>query len=331
MSDEPPPRTAEVRPARVWQPTDLMSSAARDAQGFVPLGWASSATKNFWAQEIPDESPVVSPADQAKPASGAADGSLALEASESTGGTKALGYEPVISPSKALTNEMVERVRAEAFAQGVEETRMNLRADMAAEVEALRAQDTAMVASLRDALAALKRSPEPFFEPLKRLALHLAEQLVLAELALDAKAIDRLVQRCVDALASSNESVILVELNPADLTALEAQRARVPSNTGPVLKLQPNEALMPGSVRVSANDAVVDDLIEHRLAALARDLSVDVPRWQANSAFDAERLVSERASGLRGVEDARPRMVQAEPSLDSTLIDDLLQESEDDV
>ena len=87
MSDEPPPRTAEVRPARVWQPTDLMSSAARDAQGFVPLGWASSATKNFWAQEIPDESPVVSPADQAKPASGAADGSLALEASESTGGT----------------------------------------------------------------------------------------------------------------------------------------------------------------------------------------------------------------------------------------------------
>jgi hypothetical protein len=135
----------------------------------------------------------------------------------------------------------------------------------------------------------------------------------------------------VDELASSNESAILVELNPSDLILLEAQRARAPAASGPALKLQPNETLLPGSVRVSANDAVVDDLIEHRLTALARDLGVEVPRWQAHSAFDAARMATERSSGLRGVEDAKPRMVEAEPPTVSALIDDLLQESEDDV
>ena len=328
MSDEPPARKTEVRAARVWQPTELMGSSERTQKGFIPLRWATSSSQDFWVQEIRDITPVKAPAVQfAKNA----DEPMVLADMPQPAIAAGPDGELATNPYETLSNELVERVRAEAYAQGLAESRDVLRAEIQAEVASSRSQDTAMVQALQHALNELKRSPEPFFEPLKRLALHLAEQLVLAELALDARAIDRLVQRCVDDLASSNESVILVELNPGDLELLEAQRERAGTGAGPAIKLQPNVALMPGSVRASANDAVVDDLIEHRLTALARDLSLDVSRWQAHSAFDSERLAAERSSGQRGVEDARPRMSPIEPLVDTPVIDDLLEESEDEV
>jgi hypothetical protein len=37
--------------------------------------------------------------------------------------------------------------------------------------------------------------------------------------------------------------------------------------------------MKPGSVRVFANDTVVQDLVEHRLASLAQGLQVDEAAW----------------------------------------------------
>jgi hypothetical protein len=81
------------------------------------------------------------------------------------------------------------------------------------------------------------------------------------------------------------------------------------------LRLQANDKLLPGSVRASANDALVEDLIGERLAALARGLAVSEPRWRAKTAFSAERMASDRIPGT-GVEDARPRMASVAPAVD---------------
>jgi hypothetical protein len=71
--------------------------------------------------------------------------------------------------------------------------------------------------------------------------------------------------------------------------------------------LQADETLLPGSVRASANDAIVEDLIAERLSTLARGLHIDEPRWSAQSAFSAERIAADRVPSSR-VEDAQPRM-----------------------
>jgi len=180
------------------------------------------------------------------------------------------------------------------------------------------------------------------FEPLKRLALHLSEQLVLAELALDGSAIERLVQRCLDELAQHDESLVVVELNPADLVLLQELRERSGLAEGSALRLQANERLLPGSVRASANDALVEDLIGERLSALARGLAVDGTRWRSKTAFTPERIASDRIPGT-AVEDARPRMAPgpataqassaaADAGYDTVAaIDEILRDAEDHV
>jgi seryl-tRNA synthetase len=68
--------------------------------------------------------------------------------------------------------------------------------------------------------------------------------------------------------------------------------------------------LLPGSVRVRADDAVVSDLIEHRLEGLATVLLQNTKPWQAQTAFQPERL-SARRGKAETVEDALPRETQA--------------------
>jgi hypothetical protein len=59
-------------------------------------------------------------------------------------------------------------------------------------------------------------------------------------------------------------------------------------------------------VRVRADDAVVSDLVEHRLESLAQSLLTEPKRWQAQTAFHPERLNSRRGQA-GAVEDALPR------------------------
>jgi hypothetical protein len=59
-------------------------------------------------------------------------------------------------------------------------------------------------------------------------------------------------------------------------------------------------------VRVRADDAVVSDLIEHRLETLATVLLQNTKPWQAQTAFQPERL-SARRGKAETVEDALPR------------------------
>jgi flagellar biosynthesis/type III secretory pathway protein FliH len=174
-----------------------------------------------------------------------------------------------------------------------------MQAEMEQTLETRLASDQSLLASLQAALAVLQQKPDTYFEPLKRLALHLAEQLVMAELNLDGHTIERLVQSCVDELSLNNESVILVELHPDDLAAWEdlRQRSGVKGTAG--LRLQANDALAQGSVRASANHTQVEDLIADRLAGLASALGLHEQRWRANSAFHPDRADSQQAAAMQ--------------------------------
>jgi hypothetical protein len=170
-----------------------------------------------------------------------------------------------------------------------------------AQTRELLSQIDAQVAPLVDDSSQLQ-------EPLKRLAMHLAEQLVLGELTLSPQSIERLIDRCIDTLDTPDSTSLVVELNPHDLALIKGQRAESPTPSN--WRLQADSLLLPGSVRVRADDAVVNDLIENRLESLAHSLLIDNSAWQAQSAFSPTRLASRLAiqrGNAQTIEDAAMR------------------------
>jgi flagellar biosynthesis/type III secretory pathway protein FliH len=151
-----------------------------------------------------------------------------------------------------------------------------------------RAHERELIQRLGLELQSISQDPQRFFEPLKRLSLHLAEQLVRAELKLSGQAIHGLVQSCITQLEHPVPPV-QVSLNPDDLKQLQAMGEAVTAN----LQLEPDVHLRPGSVRVRVQDSVVQDLIENRLEPLARRLLPEPEAWMQNSS-----LVQDRAEAL---------------------------------
>ena len=330
-SAEADARTVEVRPARVWQPTDLLHPIAPEG-GFLATPWRIASSKDFdphgFSTPVIDLKAPPPPSEDAPDAQAAQDGAdLAPEAAADA---------PAAPVEHPIDAQALEDARAQGHAQGVAETREAMQAEMAQALQEALGEDGALLDKLRSALDDLQQSPNTFFEPLKRLALHLAEQLVLAELQIDGSAIERLVQRCVDELAQHDESMVLIELHPDDVTRLQSMRERTGLNEGSALRVQANDSLAPASVRASANDAVVEDLIGDRLSALARGLHIDEKRFAAQSAFSPNRLATDRLPSS-GVEDVRPRMsasetASADAAYDTVAaIDAIVQGEADDV
>ena len=312
-------RKSDVRPARVWQPTDLLHPIAPEG-GFLPNAWRPSGADGFdpngFATPILDLKALAAPvAPESSPSADEVSGtdSQASEQDASdapTAEASSQAQTPPTPPAPAIDPQALERARAEGHAQGMAQARADMQADVQSETHKILSEDHLLLDKLQATLADLQQSPQAFFEPLKRLALHLAEQLVLAELQIDGSAIERLVQRCVDDLAQHDESMIMVQLHPSDVERLHNMRERTGLNEGSALRLQADTSLLPGSVRASANDAFVEDLITDRLSTLARALQVNEPRWSAQSAFSAERIAADKLPSA-GVEDARPRMSNA--------------------
>lgn len=218
----------------------------------------------------------------------------------------------------ALDEQVAEHIRAKAFAEGLAQGRREGAAEtearLQAQIEGARSHGLQaihnLLIQLGEAVHGLQQQPETLHEPLKRLALHLAEELVLGELGLDASAIDRLVQRCVDAVDGQGASQLVVELHPADLSLLQ-QHPDAEADRPQGWVWQANEQLLPGSVRVRLNEALVSDFIEHRLHSLAKQLLAQPQRWAAQSAFVPEKLAERRRQDAP-VEDALPRMGAAQ-------------------
>ena len=329
MSDLAALRAPRERTARVWQALDLLQSGS-GSSAFVRKTWSDAPKQTFASQVIKTWSPPGQEGDlDAQALDGLGDEDLLADA--------ALSADDVAAATLALTEEALETERQGAYDKGLEEGRRQVSEEWNAEKVKTRSTSESIMVELDAAVRRVIDTPDKLYEPIKRLAMHLAEQLVLAELTVSSQAIERLVRRCVDELAPQRLAPITVELNAADLAVLQAMPVTSPAannvssgntsennNTStkpegapakPVAPqwpwhLQASDDLLPGSVRASASDAVVSDLIEHRLEVLARGLLLDSTRGMAQSAFQPSRMAA-RMSGEREVVDAQPRMSPA--------------------
>jgi flagellar biosynthesis/type III secretory pathway protein FliH len=315
LSDRPGLGATVPRTARVWQPLDLLHPSAGHG-GFVRQAWSDRPLQSFDLQVVKTWSPPEDAAVDETTEVSLADAALPVDA--------VLSEEAVAEATLALTEAALETVRQTAYAEGLAAGQQQVREEWNADQKLKQSTSQNILLNLESAVRRLINTPAELFEPMKRLALHLAEQLVLAELTLSPQAIERLVRRSIDELAPQRLAPITVELNPADLAVLQPQGAAPSSAATPdgekakaakpdwPWHLQANDKLLPGSVRVSASDAVVSDLIEHRLEALARSLLLETDRSSAQSAFQPSRLAARLASAQ--VVDAQPRMPPAPDS-----------------
>ncbi len=307
MSDDAVSRQSGVKARPLWRPLDsLRTSMVKQV----------FSREHFTHKKGLMFTPTVH-ADEGDPAG------LDLSASEApaqaTDEAAHAGLDTQNPPADAAAQAPnIEELRAQAFAlglaQGLAQGQAQASQTQAAnEQEALAAQAHAQTQALLQAIDhkvdALVEDPAQLQEPLKRLALHLAEQLILTELSLSPQAVAHLIERCMDTLDASDPSAMVVELNPQDLALLNNQQ-RADGESKPAWRLQADALLLPGSVRVRADDAVVSDLIENRLESLATSLLKDPQAWQKQSAFApakmASRLAAQRGSA-HTVEDAQAK------------------------
>lgn len=222
-----------------------------------------------------------------------------------------------------IDSEFLNSIKDNAFQNGILEGRRlqkleldkeadELRtASLAAEavmVEKLNLQIIHLLSEISNTAISLRQNPNQLHEPLKRLSLHLAEQLTLAELSINANSIDNLIKQCIETLDLEHCATLLIELNPSDLSILQEHISKSDKDLQS-WRLLANPNLLPGSVKVRADDSVVTDFVENRLESLAQNLLLETASWRAQSAFHPSRL-SARNNLNSNIEDALPRTIQ---------------------
>ena len=190
---------------------------------------------------------------------------------------------PAPEPEAAaqVTESALNALRQQAYEQGLQEGQ----AHALAQIEEERTKERELIRHLGIELRSISQDPQRFFEPLKRLSLHIAEQLVRAELQLSGQAVHGLIQACIQQLDHAVEPVH-VSVNPDDLVRLQAMGESVTGH----LALEADALLRPGSVKVQVQDTVVQDLIEHRLEPLARRLLVQPEAWMQKSSLVRDQV-----------------------------------------
>jgi flagellar biosynthesis/type III secretory pathway protein FliH len=226
---------------RGWAPTDLQAPP-QPAPTDEPLLGAVPALPEPMPQPLPDAAPAWP------------------------------GQHPSQHPAwqQALEVAVAER-EAQAYARGLAEGEARGRQAEQAALQPLRHTWQ----RLHTEWQALTQDPLRWQLPLRRLALHLADQLLRAEWQGSGQAVERLVQQALEGLGP-RLSTPTVALHPQDLARLQAGMGSMP----PDIEWLADASLRPGSLRVRLNDTVLEDLIEHRLEALARPLLGEVAAAQ---------------------------------------------------
>ena len=209
--------------------------------------------------------------------------------------TPDLSGEAVTALVEAAREEARAETRELAYNEGLEAGKAQAKAELQ------QAHDTeiAQLKTLQEALGKLSFDPDALFEPVKKLTIHLAEQLVRGELAQSGQTISRLVDNSLRELNASGEKAVIVHLNHEDL---EAYRPLV-AQFGDSMILRPDSLLERGSVRVSLDGSVVEDLMQRRVDGLKKSLSQPAaPAWQAGGGRLSERL-NESQRGSQHIED----------------------------
>jgi len=156
-----------------------------------------------------------------------------------------------------------------------------------------------VLTDLCDQLKELTEDSQSFFEPLKRLSVHIAEQLVVGELSVSPKVVERLIKRCIEELDMRDTPTVKVELNPLDKGLLESAAGANLER----LSVCAVQNMQIGSVRVSVNDTQIEDLIQNRLETIANRLLGQPQQWREHSGLMNKTITEQYFQPSAGTEE----------------------------
>lgn len=252
-----------------WRLNELIS-AGRKAKAFAAAGWnnvpdqagevdAADSSTGFqlWAPKVLDSQGEVEADLSAE--QDIDEAALAEQAAVSEVEMEPVAEEsPPAAPS--FDQQALDQARSDSFDQGYQQAMEEAEGKWAS----ARDEFVAFTESLRSAQA----KDSDFHRPLKKLALHLAEQLVRGELTQSTATIERLIDAAIKDIEQQGEGPIVVNLSAADHRQFTAHL----SSDLEHLSLRVDPSLTQGSIRITMNDSAVEDLIETRLSALSEKM-----------------------------------------------------------
>ncbi len=175
----------------------------------------------------------------------------------------------------------------EGMVAGLEQGRTETQTDEQKRQQAEHQAKLDQLQSVIDQLQQLAYNPDALFEPLKKLTVHLAEQLVRGELTQSPQAISRLVDNALRELNAVGDKPVVIHLHPEDL---EAYRPTVEKYADSLI-LRPDNSLERGSVRVSLDGSVVEDLMQRRIDGVKKSITqAPPPSWRTGGNRLSDRL-----------------------------------------
>ena len=236
-------RLSDLESKVSWRLNDLLR-ADQKARAFASVTWSSSEDQD--SKSFKQWQPDRLPGEESKE-------DLEIDDLEDD-----LSEEMVLKTG--ISEEDLQSAKKQAYDDGFFKGR--------AEAESIYYEAKQALIDLTKDIRRSQEDPSIFFRPLKKLALHLAEELVRGELNISESAIERLVKTALEDIETYSEEPIVVNLHPTDLEkqqlTLDAEFAHV--------ELRADSQLSQGSVTIMMGDTAIEDLLENRLDKLAEDL-----------------------------------------------------------
>ena len=195
------------------------------------------------------------------------------------------------SIERADIQAAMAKAKEEAFEEGILEGK--------AQAERAHGQIKNALKDLIERIRVNEGNIREFHDPLKKLAVNIAEQLIRGELTISSKAVERLVNQALEDIENQGPEEIVVTLHPEDLSSL--------GKTADVIKesieFRSDSHLSRGSVRVTMGDSAIEDLIERRLQNIVENL-YDADREEISSHEQDTNLTQDQSTDEKPLQQA---------------------------
>ena len=216
------------------------------------------------------------------------------------------------SYSQQQVDDLVASARAEGVVEGQAQAEQQFAQTHAERLDAVQSEFADFMASLQSDFA----QRQPLFQPLRDLALALAEHLARVELSLSDAAIDAVINTVINSLDPSDLGQIEIHVSEAWAERLKGQPLQGVADGYPVITA---EGLSDGDVRLVVNNAQVEDLIAERIEQLAQQMNnadfTDVAEAAAVAEMENESAEPTAAAALEDSVDGNRASLDADDAV----------------
>ena len=216
------------------------------------------------------------------------------------------------SYSQQQVDDLVASARAEGVVEGQAQAEQQFAQIHAERLDAVQSEFADFMASLQSDFA----QRQPLFQPLRDLALALAEHLARVELSLSDAAIDAVINTVINSLDPSDLGQIEIHVSEAWAERLKGQPLQGVADGYPVITA---EGLSDGDVRLVVNNAQVEDLIAERIEQLAQQMNnadfTDVAEAAAVAEMENESAEPTAAAALEDSVDGNRASLDADDAV----------------